>query len=304
MAGKNPHKPEPVGTSRERGKKYPCGVCGQVKRMTKAHVPPQVAGNSTIITYEKMMSKDSHIRRGKPMLGGVHFRGQCDTCNSQIGSLYDNAYADLAAIVRPSWVKDWTLTLPSRVAVADGCFRPGAAVRSLLLGLCAFAPWVQSEFPAFPLDLLAGKSVPLPGDLRLYVALSRGRTARTSGSFTGFYLMGPKARHAPDGLPIGINAVGSCYFPPLAWELVHEDHCMLPGQGWVDVSSWPQIDPGEEHQVHEYFRDLPIVAHPRHTPADYQNWGELYADGLAAICESMDVEGGVADKLTTRMILT
>ncbi|MFT4396291.1 hypothetical protein ACLTEW_15305 [Gordonia lacunae] len=101
---------------------------------------------------------------------------------------------------------------------------------------------------------------------------------------------------------MGINAIGSSYFPPLAWELVHEEHCVLPGQGWVDVSNWTEVDPAEKHRVYEYFRELPTVAHPRHTPSDHEDWMELYADDLAPIVESANVEGGPADQETLRML--
>ena len=255
-----------------------------------------------MVTQHKMIIDGDSIRPGKTILGGIHFRGHCDSCNSTIGGRYDNAYADFAAILRPSWVKDWNLQLPPRIAVNDGTFLPGSVVRSLTLGLCAFSPWLQTEFPEFTRRMLGGSRVQLPGDLRLFIALARGRTGRTSGSFAGLYLVGPKAQYAANGYPIGINSVGSCYFPPLAWELVHENHCVLPSQGWVDVSEWTEVDPTEEHMVHEYFSDLPSVAHPRHTPSDHDNWAELYAPEFAPLVESPNVEGGMADSLTRRML--
>jgi hypothetical protein len=47
------------------------------------------------------------------------------------------------------------------------------------------------------------------------------------------------------GLPVGINAVASVYFPPLAWELIYPGETTLTDEGRADVTSWTMFAPGD-----------------------------------------------------------
>lgn len=248
----------------------------------------------------KLMSVGGTVRIGRQKLGGIHFLGHCADCNSRIGERYDAYYAQFADLLRPSWVKDWRISCPPQIKVPDGEFYPGKVIRSILLGMCALTPYMQREWPDFVAGLMAGEPVDLPGDLKLYLALARGMSARVNGTVAGFYLLGPKRRYGSDGLPHGINAVASVYFPPLAWELVHDGTSVLGDDGWADVSNWSTVPPAEPHQLSEYFTDLPVVAHPQHTPGDHENWIDLFAEELAPISECMNILNETPDPLTRK----
>lgn len=290
----------PLGAVRQKAKKYICGVCGEKARMTKAHVPPQCAGNSMLVPEYKLMSDGDVVSIGRQRLGGIHFLGHCRPCNSRIGERYDKSYGEFADILRPSWVKDWRIACPPKIEVPDGAFNPGKVIRSILLGMCALTPFMQQYHSDFVKKLMSGESVALPGDLKLYLALARGMSARVNGTVAGFYIGGPKQKRGVDGLPRGINAVASVYFPPLAWELVHDGTSIVGEDGWVDVSEWSERAPCETHQVSEFFTELPVVAHPQHTPGDHEYWIELFANDLAPFSECMNILNQNPDPLTRR----
>lgn len=268
--------------------------------MTKAHVPPQCAGNSMLVPEYKLMSDGDVVSIGRQRLGGIHFLGHCRPCNSRIGERYDKSYGEFADILRPSWVKDWRIACPPKIEVPDGAFNPGKVIRSILLGMCALTPFMQQYHSDFVKKLMSGESVALPGDLKLYLALARGMSARVNGTVAGFYIGGPKQKRGVDGLPRGINAVASVYFPPLAWELVHDGTSIVGEDGWVDVSEWSERAPCETHQVSEFFTELPVVAHPQHTPGDHEYWIELFANDLAPFSECMNILNQNPDPLTRR----
>lgn len=92
--------------------------------------------------------------------------------------------------------------------------------------------------------LASGSPLEIPSKLRLFLALTRGRTARVAGPIAGFPVAGPMRRDSA-GLPVGINAVASVYFPPLAWELIYPGETTLTDEGRADVTSWTMFAPGD-----------------------------------------------------------
>ena len=104
---------------------------------------------------------------------------------------------------------------------------------------------------------------------------------------------------------IGINAIASVYFPPLAWELIHAGESILDKHGWVDVSKWTQLPPGEIHKLTDLVPSLPATCHPYHHPDLNDHWTEVLNSGLVDITECVNIEGGPPDPaspltLTTR----
>ncbi|MFE9482835.1 hypothetical protein ACFYNM_30015 [Streptomyces spororaveus] len=64
--------------------------------MTKAHVPPQKAGNRDAVVSALLRVHDNKRSHGRASKGGMWFRGLCGECNSLAGARYDGAYADFA----------------------------------------------------------------------------------------------------------------------------------------------------------------------------------------------------------------
>ncbi len=295
---------KPFGLMRTATGKYKCGLCGQKKRMSRAHVPPQCAGNTGLVTRSHLLVRGNEVAAGRADVGGLHFRGLCRECNTEVGS-YDKAYGDFANAMRPLWVKDWQLELPEVVAVPDIIIRPGDVARSVIGGVAAASPMLRERWPILTEALRSGGAAVLPDALSLRLALARGVSARVSGAFAGFHVIGPRRRFTATGRPIGISSLGSTYFPPLAWELVHSGPTLLDEYKWADASNWIQYDIGEVVPLRALVTALPPTAHPWHHPALSEHWSEVAATKYAPIVECANVEGGhgigIGSPLTVRV---
>jgi hypothetical protein len=202
---------------------------------------------------------------------------------------------DFAAALQPCWVKQLKLHVPGRMTLPAADIDPGALVRSILLGMCGTGPAIVDHWPELPKSLVAGEPIALPTAMKLYLALAKGVSARVAGPIFGFHLMGWLKRQAADGRNIGINAIASVYFPPLAWELVHAGETILDDHGWVDVSSWTQLRPGETHTLTDLVPSLPVTHHPYHHPDLSDHWTEVLNSTRAPITECFNIEGGEPD---------
>jgi hypothetical protein len=297
MSSKSKRGNKPVqvlGLIHHRGDKRPCGICGVRKRMSQAHVPPRCAGNEMLVKRYRLIANRNEVGSGRHDIGGIHLYGLCEDCNSEAGK-YDGAYGHFADALRPLWVKSWQIHVPPLISTPSVTFDPGTVVRSILLGMCATGPIIHEHWPDFPVQLMSGSPLEMPPEMRLYVALARGMTARVAGAMAGFHVHGPHLRRNKSGAPMGINAVASVYFPPLAWELVYARETELTHDRWADVSSWTAIKPGETHLVQNLVSALPAVCHPRHHPDRDLGWVELMSTEICPIVECANVEGGPPD---------
>jgi hypothetical protein len=280
---------------RRRRRKAVCGVCGHKKLMTRAHVPPQCAGNQMLTKRYRLMLEGHEVSTGRPDPGGIHLPGHCIECNG-LASRYDGAYGDFAASLKPCWDKSLTLALPKQIAVPDIGFAPGAVARSILLGMCATGTLLREHWPDLPMSLTRAEPVELPAAMKLYLALARGRSARVAGSIFGWHLLGPNQRRGADGNQIGIMAIASVYFPPLAWELVYTAReTILDELGWVDVSGWTRFRPEETHRLRQMVPKLAPTCHPWHDPCRNDSWTELFNSDMVHIIECGNIEGGEPD---------
>jgi hypothetical protein len=82
-----------------------CGLRGDIRKLSRAHVPPQAAGNTTKVLRAPDVIVNSVRQPGRWLEGGMWVRGLCEDCNNQAGKHYDSR----------------TPTLPSRWGV---CPRP------------------------------------------------------------------------------------------------------------------------------------------------------------------------------------
>ena len=284
-----------LGASRSRKTQSKCGICGRKTRLSKAHIPAQCAGNTMLVKRYRTLVNGDELDAGRGDIGGIYLYGLCKQCNSSAGT-YDVAYGQFADALRPLWARSWELALPPRIEVPPVSADIGAVARSILLAMCATGSFIQTNWPGLPKALIGGAAVDLPDGIRLYLALSRGRTARVAGPVAGFYGLGPKHRTTPSGMAKGINAIASVYFPPVAWELVqHDESSMLLDDGWADVTDWTMTEPGSLHDLPALVGALPAVCHPSHHPRDHNYWFEVFAPELTEIVECANVDGGPVD---------
>ncbi len=292
--------PQPVFEHRSRKGRYECGVCGVTAQMSRAHVPPQCAGNQGPVTRASWMNTAGAVSLGRADEGGIFFRGQCRTCNSAAGEVFDPAYGELATALLPWWRASLDRNLTGPVPVPDVDFKPGAVTRSIVLGMCATTPIIRQNWPTVEVLLDRSAEVTLPANMRLYMALARGRTAWVSGTAASHYHSGPRAYRGENGRPQILMSFSTVFFPPLAWRLIDENTTMLDDEGWADVSAWPSIAPDAVHNLRDFVRKLPKVRHPRHEPNGDNEWLDQIQDEVSTIMECLDVLDSRSDQAGTR----
>ncbi|GAA2625396.1 hypothetical protein GCM10010399_66060 [Dactylosporangium fulvum] len=220
--------------------------------------------------------------------------GLCTSCNN-LQSRYDPAYGELAAAVRPLWIRDARIRTAGRLPLPDTEIRPGAVARSVLIGFPGLSPQLRVNFPSLADQLLnTAPAVTVSAKLRLRLALACGTMARVTGSMAGFL----SVDHPPDEDAVGFANVGQVYFPPLAWQLAPPEpsallrkasKSLLDRQGWADVTSWAHRPPDERVPLSTLCRTLPAVTHPRHHPATAEWWVEMFSTQITEILECDNV---------------
>ncbi|WP_156959816.1 hypothetical protein [Nocardia sp. BMG51109] len=269
--------------------------------MSKAHVPPQCAGNEGAVTRGHWMRTGSTVTLGRADEGGIWFLGQCRSCNSAAGRVFDPAYGQLAAALRPLWLASLTRPSSGPMPIPSMAFSPGAVARSLLAGMCATTVMLRQEWPDVPRLLDPASKLTLPADWKLCLAMTKGKTAYISGTGAGGYISGPRSTdRTPDGNPRVLMTWASVFFPPLAWQLVGHGEQMLLDEGWVNVSQWCTIAPTETRDLREFTTSLPLVRHPRHEVNGDHHWGEMLQHDVSLIAECFDVTDSHSDEARAR----
>ena len=85
-----------VGSTLSSANARACGLCGDIRKLSRAHVPPQAAGNTTGVLRAADTIVDRVRRPGRWSEGGMWVRGLCAECNNRAGIAYDGPYADFA----------------------------------------------------------------------------------------------------------------------------------------------------------------------------------------------------------------
>jgi len=286
---------------RTRKGRYECGVCGTVAKMSRAHVPPQCAGNEGAVTRGNWMRTGRVVTLGRADEGGIWFLGQCRSCNSAAGRVFDPAYAVLATALRPLWLASLIRQSSGRMPIPSVVFNPGAVVRSLLAGMCATTTMLRQEWPDVPRLLDPTAAIDLPPGWKLCLAMTRGKTAWVSGTSAGGYISGPRStERTPDGGPRVLMTFASVFFPPLAWQLVGHGEQMLLEEGWADIGEWCTIAPNETRDLREFTTALPLVRHPRHEVNGDHHWGEMLQHDVSLVAECFDVTDSRSDEARAR----
>lgn len=269
-----------VGSTLSSAAARACGLCGIIRKLSRAHVPPQAAGNTTKVLRAPDVIVDRVRRPGRWSEGGMWVRGLCEDCNSQAGKSYDAAYADFALQVG-------RLSTPTarRLALIPGeppgaRFAPGLVSRAVLFGMYAINPRLRVLFPELAHDL---KSEPTPGQgpvrwpdgLALKVARSQPGLPHSGVISSGVWAM--RVMHER----VVHFTFDDIVFPPLMWSLVprHTDS-ERDGLGpqitksLADASEWVKYGPDRTSvDLRTLTRTLPTMAHPMLIRTD--DWAEL-----------------------------
>jgi hypothetical protein len=249
----------------------PCGLCGVIFRLSKAHVPPQAAGNDSTVRRAWQQISEGVFGPSRLSDGGMWVRGLCAECNSMAGGHYDRAYVDFARALRP-WVSRFAQRLMPGSGVPAVYLAPGLVAKSVLYGMHAISPNLRTKFPQLALDLCAQKEhIPLPVGLRLRVGLYANDEARLAGPIHSYRVLGRSEVY-------GTHA--EVYFPPLAWVLSYDDAGMVfDTEGWASADEWPLYgDDVTRTDLRDLTKTFPTVVHPpSRSPLD---WVHLYSDEI------------------------
>lgn len=254
------------------GRARPCGICGDIRRLSKTHVPPKAAGNTAGFLRALMVSDEEGFRPGRWEKGGMWVYGLCRDCNLYAGSNYDQAYASFSnAILR--W--HTTRTVVSSRMVQAISFAPGRVSRAALSGLLGLSPHIRALHPSLAYQLEAGGPVIMPGGLSLMLALYLGE---------GGQLAGPMLSGIPDGSGQSINTLASFTFRPLSWALATSETAeFLLESSWVDANEWLRYENDRESVDLRYLhpRGVPQTSTILHAPGADQF--TLYSKEIATM---------------------
>jgi hypothetical protein len=271
-----------VGTMLSGQQARPCGLCGQVRKLSRTHVPPQAAGNGPAVERAGDVVENGVRRPGRWTAGGMWVRGLCPDCNHLAGVAYDRAYADFARQVAK-------LSTPTalRLAVIPGeapaaRLAPGLVSRCVLFGMFGVNLRLRLLFPELARDLLhervAGHgTVRWPSRLALRVGLTHpllpGAAVLSSGVWA-MRVLNQRVRH---------SSFADVAFPPLSWTLSPRDDGTTPELGpeiteaLADASEWVQYGPDRTYvDLRSLTGALPALALPLLT--DREDWIELVTD--------------------------
>lgn len=151
-----------------------CHLCRSSTVLTRAHVPPQCAGNKGTVVRMRPYAKHLAILHDSPKQGGLWLKTLCHQCNN-IASKYDAAYKDLSNRLRIACRPSFALLGKSPVPPVS--VAPGHVARSVLHGVVALAPSMNLVHQELLEDLLRDEEVRLPVGLQLRVARISGPTA-------------------------------------------------------------------------------------------------------------------------------
>ncbi|MFG2276032.1 hypothetical protein ACGFNY_40510 [Streptomyces chartreusis] len=261
-----------------------CGLCGEYRKMTKAHVPPQAAGNTGAVTSATPRVHNNERTSGRPKLGGMWLRGLCLECNNLAGKNYDAAYGDFAGRLMGSFRARTRLLLPAFEPAPPVSVAPGRVARSVMIGMFATTPHLRKMFPGLAHDLQHRRPhITMPDGATLRMALYPSRRTRLASMSWGMRVTTQRQHY---------NVFSEIFFRPLAWTLSPSDDRLDAAElgesvldGWPVVDHWLQY--GDDVTASD-LRDLcrrgiPTVGHPlSEGPGE---WMETFQSDTAAFLE-------------------
>jgi hypothetical protein len=274
--------PQLVGTMLKDRVSRPCGLCGEFRFPTKAHVPPQAAGNNAKVLRASDVMDARARRPGHWREGGMWVRGLCYDCNNLAGRAFDQAYADFAAqVARLSTpVARSMQVIPGEPPGAF--FAPGLVARCVLFGMFGIYPRLRVIFPELAHDLVhQAEHVRWPDKVTLRVGLTHPLAGNLGLLTSGIWMM-----RVMDERVVHFS-FADVVFPPLAWFLVADDSEPELGpqitQSLADASDWVRYSPERTAvDLRSLTRSFPAVFHPMLAPGR-NSWAELLTrDGTDA----------------------
>ncbi|MFH9656687.1 hypothetical protein ACH4MN_37215 [Streptomyces anulatus] len=248
--------------------------------MTKAHVPPQAAGNRERVVSANVRLKDRVLGHGRFAQGGMWFHGLCSDCNSMAGVHYDAAYADFSNAMLAR------VNLHQRLHLPPVRLAPARVARSILIGMFATSPHLRVMFRGLAEDLLNRRErIMMPDGANLRLAVCLDRRTRLAGMYNAVRAISYTEHY---------DVFSEVYFRPLAWILTpsdrapaqHAGESVVERQGWAVVDHWLQY--GEDRTAADLRSlcraPLPSVLHPLNGH-DRDEWVEFMSDRVTAILE-------------------
>ncbi len=272
-----------VGTMLASPESRPCGLCGQFRRPTRAHVPPQVAGNTSLVLRAADVIDASGTRKpGRWTGGGMWVRGLCSDCNNLAGRTYDKAYADFTAqVARLSTpIARFLQIIPGE---APGVFfAPALVAKCVLIGMFGIHPRLRLILPDLAHDLVHDvDQVRWPDRVALRVGRTHPAAANLGLLSSGIWMMQVLQERVVH------FSFADVVFPPLAWFLSpNESPAGLGPQitgPLLDASDWIRYSPERTAvDLRSLTPTFPAVLHPMLGPSQ-DSWVELLTrDGTDA----------------------
>ncbi|VXB70956.1 hypothetical protein PSCLAVI8L_180054 [Pseudoclavibacter sp. 8L] len=132
----------PAGRQSKRGR---CTLCGNVRTLTKAHVPPKAAFNQGNFAWGGTTS-DNRLTYGRAQLGGASRYAHCNACRA-ITSPWDDEYIRWAHCFAGHLVRSPLKGLRAQIAGELDGVRPGRFIRAALAGMTALTPSLIDSHP-------------------------------------------------------------------------------------------------------------------------------------------------------------
>lgn len=269
-----------VGSTLSSAAARACGLCGDFRKLSRAHVPPQSAGNNARVLRAADVIVNGVRQPGRWSAGGMWVRGLCEDCNNRAGNGYDVPYADFAKQVSllSSPTARRLAIIPSEAPGAR--FAPGLVSRAVLFGMFAINPRLRVLFPELA-EFLANETrpgsgaIPWPDKLTLKVARTHSAFQDYGVISSGVWAM--RVLHER----VVHWTFGDIVWPPLMWTLVpNGNDSEREGLGpqitkpLPDASEWVKYGPDRTSvDLRNLTRTLPAMPHPMLARTD--DWVEL-----------------------------
>ncbi|WP_435090675.1 hypothetical protein [Micromonospora aurantiaca (nom. illeg.)] len=252
--------------------------------MTKAHVPPQAAGNSEQVTSALVRISERILQTGRHYAGGLWLRGLCAECNSLAGARYDDAYADFARRLRSYNRLPSHFHFPESQPTPPVSVAPGLVARSVMFGMFAISPNLRVIFPELAEDLRAQRRhISMPDGATLRFAIYEDPAARLTGPVHSLRVLKRREHY---------STFAEIFFRPLAWVLTPSGRGDVPPGGvsildrqrWATADDWLQYGPDVTSvDLRNLCRYVPFVQHP--LAGSREDWIEMYSDEITPILE-------------------
>lgn len=250
-----------------------CQLCRRSTDLTKAHIPPQCAGNTgSRVTRMRPLIRGEVMFHDAPKEGGLWLKTICQPCNG-LASRYDDAYGDFVdRVSRVGLLNARAVALPGdSYGVPPIHVAPGRVARSLLYGVVALAPSLNLVHGELIDNLVCDAAdIRLPPGLQLRVARVVKPACRIASAYSMMQVLGQRQVY---------DVFAEICFPPLIWALCSPPPdslgpSLIDLEGWGDATDWIRYTPEATRcDLRDVLDRLPVTLHP--TRRNRHEWVEL-----------------------------